>query len=86
MAKHQGIRGSQRIKQSCGVEVSELGGSWVLRLRPGIVQKLELQGSMKIGVVISSSQGTPELVGVRKVNPNSEVRDCLWGRWSQKSG
>lgn len=42
VAKNQGIHGSQIIKQSCGAEVGELGGLWVLRRWPGIVQKLEL--------------------------------------------
>lgn len=53
-------------------------------VRPGTDQKLELKESIQIGKVISSTQGTPELVGVGKVNLNSEVRDCLSGRWSQK--
>lgn len=45
--------------------------------RPGIDQKLELQESTQIGMVISSTQGTPELVGVGKVNLNSEDKRLL---------
>lgn len=46
-AKNQAIHGSQIIKQICGANVSELGGSWLLKLRPALIHKLQLQGSMK---------------------------------------